>query len=238
MKRLTALLWLAVFAGLLVYLGFTAWLALAGLVYPYQFDYGEGAMLEQARLISQGRSIYKGMEGYPYAFSNYPPLVQALAALLVPLLGVTYAAGRIWNVLALFGLAALIYHVVRRQGGDRRRPLPWPPCASPARPTSTTGRPSSGWTCRACALRPGRGGGGRGGQDRAAVLGARPGGRALCGGLYSKHSYLAAPAAAFALPVGAATAATRCACWPPRWCWAAGSSWPSTAATAGAFALT
>ena len=87
-KRINLLLWLVVFAVLLVYLGFTAWLAAAGLAYPYQLDYGEGAMLEQAKLISQGRSIYKGMEGYPYAFSNYPPLVQTLAAILIPALRV------------------------------------------------------------------------------------------------------------------------------------------------------
>ena len=78
-------------------------------------------MLDQARLISQGQSIYKGLEGYPYAFSNYPPLLQTLAALLIPLLGVTYAAGRVWNVAAIVALAALIYHVVRVRGAATAR---------------------------------------------------------------------------------------------------------------------
>jgi hypothetical protein len=119
MKRISLVLWLGVFAALLIYLGFTVWLAGAGLVYPYQLDYGEGPLLDQARLLSQGRSIYKSVEGYPYAFSNYPPLLQTLAALLIPLLGVSYTAGRVWNVLAVFGLGALIYHAVRKQGGDR-----------------------------------------------------------------------------------------------------------------------
>ncbi len=119
MKRLPALLWTAIFAGLLVYAGFTAWLAISGLTYPFQLDYGEGAMLDQARLISQGQGIYKGLAGYPYAFSNYPPLLQTLTALLIPVMGVTYAAGRVWNVAAIVALAALIYHVVRVRGGDR-----------------------------------------------------------------------------------------------------------------------
>ena len=77
-------------------------------------------MLDQARLIWQGQSIYKGLDGYPYAFSNYPPLLQTLAALLIPLLGVSYATGRVWNVVSIVALAALIYHVVRVRGGDRR----------------------------------------------------------------------------------------------------------------------
>jgi hypothetical protein len=120
LTRLPALLWLAVFAGLATYAAFTAWLALSGLTYPYQLDYGEGPLLDQARLIWQGQGIYKGLEGYPYAFSNYPPLLQALAALLIPVLGVSYSAGRVWNVVSVAALAALIYHVVSVRGGDRR----------------------------------------------------------------------------------------------------------------------
>ncbi len=119
MTRLIPWLWGAVFAGLLAYLGLTIWLAISGLAYPYQLDYGEGPMLEQAGLLARGLSIYKPIEGYPYAFSNYPPLLQALSALLVPLFGLTYAVGRVWNVIAIAALTALIYHVVRRQGGDR-----------------------------------------------------------------------------------------------------------------------
>jgi len=116
-------LWLVILAGLAVYLSFTAWLAIAGLLYPFQLDYGEGIMLEQARLLSQGRSIYKGLEGYPYAFSNYPPLMQAMAALLIPYLGINYAVGRLWNVLALGLLGLLLYYLVKRQTGDRRAAL-------------------------------------------------------------------------------------------------------------------
>ena len=110
---------MAVFAGLLTYAAFTVWLALSGLAYPYQLDYGEGPMLDQARLIWQGQGIYKGLEGYPYAFSNYPPLLQTLAALLIPLLGVSYSTGRVWNVVSVVALALLIYHLVRVRGADR-----------------------------------------------------------------------------------------------------------------------
>lgn len=112
-------LWLAALAGLATYVGFTIWLAVAGLLYPYQLDYGEGIMLEQARLLSQGKGIYKGLEGYPYAFSNYPPLMQAVAALLIPYLGINYAVGRIWNVLSLGLLGLFLYYIVKRQIGDQ-----------------------------------------------------------------------------------------------------------------------
>lgn len=112
-------LWLATLAGLTTYVGFTIWLAIAGLLYPYQLDYGEGIMLEQARLLSQGKSIYKGLEGYPYAFSNYPPLMQAMAALLIPYLGINYVVGRVWNVLSLGLLGLLLYYIVKRQIGDK-----------------------------------------------------------------------------------------------------------------------
>ena len=61
MKRTNLVLWLAVFTVLLVYLGFTAWLAVAGLAYPYHLDYTEGVLLEEPRLISRDHSIYKGM---------------------------------------------------------------------------------------------------------------------------------------------------------------------------------
>lgn len=195
--HINRLLWLTVFAVLLVYLGFTAWLALSGLAYPYQLDYGEGAMLEQANLISQGRSIYKGMEGYPYAFSNYPPLVQALTALLIPVLGVTYTAGRIWNVLALFGLAALAFHVVRRLGGGRTAALLAALCfaGSPYiyhwAPLYRVDLPGLAFAALGVAVvaAAGRSVPRRWASYLAALL--------FVAALYSKHSYLAAPAAAF-----------------------------------------
>ena len=194
-------------------------------------------MLEQARLISQGRSIYKGMEGYPYAFSNYPPLVQALAALLIPLLGVTYAAGRIWNVLALFGLAALIYHVVRRQGGGapgrcRGRPVLRRLALHLSLGAALPCGPAGAGLCG-----PGRGGGGRGGQDRAAGLGARAW-RPSSSWRRSTPSTATWPRRRRPLPTcGCSGAAMPCACWPPRCCWAAGSFSPSTGPPPAPFAL-
>lgn len=115
------ILWLVALAGILYLAGLTAWLGLAGLGFPYQLDYGEGFLLHFVRAWSQGQPIYKGIEGYPYVMANYPPLTLALALALTPLLGISYAAGRIWILLAITAATGLIVAWVRREG---RRWLP------------------------------------------------------------------------------------------------------------------
>lgn len=38
-------------------------------------DYGEGPLLNQARLLAEGRPIYRpNLNDYPYTVANYPPL--------------------------------------------------------------------------------------------------------------------------------------------------------------------
>ena len=111
------LLWLVALAAVLYLAGLTAWLGLAGLAFPYQLDYGEGFLLHFVRAWSQGEPIYKGIEGYPYVMANYPPLTLVLALALTPLLGITYAAGRIWTLLAIAAATALVLAWVRREGG-------------------------------------------------------------------------------------------------------------------------
>ncbi len=111
------ILWLAALAGALYLAGLTLWLAITGLGFPYQLDYGEGYLLHFVQAWSQGEPIYKGIEGYPYVTANYPPLVMVLALVLTPLLGISYAAGRIWAFLAVAATTALIVAWVHRDGG-------------------------------------------------------------------------------------------------------------------------
>jgi 4-amino-4-deoxy-L-arabinose transferase-like glycosyltransferase len=106
-SRLAAILWLGVLLALAAYALLTVWFCLAGLAYPYQLDYGEGMMLAKARMLAQGQQIYKQAAGFPYFFANYPPVMFALAAGLVRLLGTSFLAGRISAVLATLLLAAL-----------------------------------------------------------------------------------------------------------------------------------
>ncbi|MBM4431374.1 MAG: hypothetical protein FJ026_13675, partial [Chloroflexi bacterium] len=107
LPRLAAVLWLGVIIALAAYALLTLWFCLAGLNYPYQLDYGEGMMLAQAKMLAQGQQIYKPAAGFPYFFANYPPVMFALAAALVHLLGTSFLAGRIIAVPATLLLAIL-----------------------------------------------------------------------------------------------------------------------------------
>ena len=113
-------MWALALAGLIYLVGLTIWLGVTGLLFPYQLDYGEGFLLHFVRAWSQGEPIYKGAEGYPYVMANYPPLTMVLALALTPVLGITYAAGRVWTLLAIVVLAVIIFAWVARYGFGRR----------------------------------------------------------------------------------------------------------------------
>ncbi len=112
--------WFAVWIALAIYFLLTLWLGIVGLIYPYQLDYGEGIVLWFARELVHGHPIYKGLAGYPYASSNYPPITFLLTAVLMPIFGEGYVAGRLLNLASAFLVAALIYHIVRDESGNRR----------------------------------------------------------------------------------------------------------------------
>ncbi|RPI51629.1 MAG: hypothetical protein EHM56_09305, partial [Chloroflexi bacterium] len=116
-------LWALALAGLVYLAALTLWLAVAGLFFPYQLDYGEGFLLHFVREWSQGEPIYKAAAGYPYILANYPPLDILLALALVPLVGLGYAAGRIWTLVAIVAVAALVAAWVRREAQAGRRPV-------------------------------------------------------------------------------------------------------------------
>lgn len=111
---LTWALWALALCGLLYLVGLTVWLGVTGLTFPYQLDYGEGVLLHFVREWAHGQPIYKAIEGYPYITSNYAPLTILLALLLTPALGITYTTGRLWTLLAILAIAAIIGGWVRR----------------------------------------------------------------------------------------------------------------------------
>ncbi len=117
---LTRFPWLLVWVGLGIYGSFSLWLGVAGLVYPYQLDYGEGIVLWFAQQLEHGHSIYKGLTGLPYASSNYPPLAMLLSAILMPILGESYASGRLLNLGSALLVAALTYRIVATETSSRR----------------------------------------------------------------------------------------------------------------------
>lgn len=116
---LSRFLWFAIWIALAVYFLLTLWLGFVGLVYPYQLDYGEGIVLWFAREIAHGHSIYKGLAGFPYASSNYPPITFLLTAALMPIFGDGYVVGRLLNLASALIVATLIYRIVRDESGNR-----------------------------------------------------------------------------------------------------------------------
>jgi hypothetical protein len=112
-------LWALALAGLLYLVGLTVWLGLSGLAFPYQLDYGEGTHLFYTKQLALGQPIYRPIGQYPYITSNYAPLPFLLALALTPILGFTYAAGRLWTLLAVVTIVALVFVWVRRETGRR-----------------------------------------------------------------------------------------------------------------------
>ncbi len=117
LRWLTRALWALALAGLAYLAGMTAWLGITGLLFPYQLDYGEGVLLHFVREWTQGRPIYRAIGEYPLITSNYPPLAILLAMALTPVLGLTYATGRIWTLLAIAAICAIVAAWVRQAGG-------------------------------------------------------------------------------------------------------------------------
>ena len=127
-------LWALALAGLIYLVALTVWLGVSGLFFPYQLDYGEGFLLHFVQTWSQGGPIYKGAEGYPYIMANYPPLTMVLALALTPVLGITYATGRVWTLLAIMALAVMIFAWVGWYGlgRTRRGAVRWLPAVAAA----------------------------------------------------------------------------------------------------------
>ncbi len=115
MNTLARFLWGLVWFSALTYLALTLWLGLAGLVYPYQLDYGEGIVLWFAQQLAHSQPIYKGLADFPYASSNYPPVAMLLSAMLMPVFGEGYVSGRVLNLGAALIVAALIFRIVQAE---------------------------------------------------------------------------------------------------------------------------
>lgn len=110
-------LWALPLAGLGALAGFTAWFSVWALSYPAQLLHGDGWMYVFARRLAAGEALYKPLTEFPFGTCNYPPLPFLLANLAFPLTGSSYAAGRIWSLLATLAVAGLLFVWVRRETG-------------------------------------------------------------------------------------------------------------------------
>lgn len=81
-------------------------------------DYGEGPLLNQARLLAEGWPIYRpDLSDYPYTVANYPPLYPLAVSLVGRLMGFSYATGRVVSVLATLvcslALGLIVFQITR-----------------------------------------------------------------------------------------------------------------------------
>lgn len=97
--------------------------------FPYQANYGEGAILYQTHLLLQGRSPYHNDAGPPFIVANYPPVYLVATALLEGLgLGPGFAAGRLLSAAAV-AVAALFIGLGVRTTVAAGAPRPSPAAA-------------------------------------------------------------------------------------------------------------
>lgn len=85
------------------------------IIYPYQIDYGEGFLLNQAKLISSGNWIYKDINEPPFLMSNYPPIYPAVVSLFILFFGVSFMWGRLISAISTFITGLLIYKIVSKK---------------------------------------------------------------------------------------------------------------------------
>jgi hypothetical protein len=92
----------AVQVGVLVYhLG-------AEVAFPYDLNYGEGYVLNDAVRLAHGEALYVDLQQFPMVRSPYPPLYPLVWSALVPLAGPALWPGRALSVLSLLGIAAVV----------------------------------------------------------------------------------------------------------------------------------
>ena len=86
--------------------------------YPFEIDYGEGIVWQQAELFGTGR-MYAPVTGFPFLVFHYPPLYYALVAAIRPVFDDGLAAGRAVSAMSSMGLATLVAWIVVRASPPR-----------------------------------------------------------------------------------------------------------------------
>ncbi len=92
----------------------------ANIGFPYQIDYGEAPLVDQAARLASGESIYQpDLTAPPYTISNYPPLYMATLAAFVPIAGEAFWPGRLVSALSALLAALFIGLIVLEATRDR-----------------------------------------------------------------------------------------------------------------------
>ena len=78
------------------------------LAFPYDLNYGEGYVLNDAVRLSRGESLYVDLQQFPMVRSPYPPLYPLIWSFLEPISGPAFWPGRLLSVVSLVGIGALV----------------------------------------------------------------------------------------------------------------------------------
>jgi 4-amino-4-deoxy-L-arabinose transferase-like glycosyltransferase len=79
------------------------------IAFPFNVDYGEGPVLDQALRLAQFQSIYpRDLSQLPFTIGNYPPLYHILQLPFAWLFGPAFWYGRVINLLSILVTAVLI----------------------------------------------------------------------------------------------------------------------------------
>ena len=76
--------------------------------FPYELNYGEGYVLNDAVRLAAGQPIYVDLQQFPMVRSPYPPLFSIVWSWLVRFSGPALWPGRLLEVLSLGGILALV----------------------------------------------------------------------------------------------------------------------------------
>ena len=96
--------------------------AARAILFPFPFDYGEGPLLEQGRILARGGNIYRAhVDDYPFLIANYPPVFPAILAVANLVLGPSYAVCRIVTTLATLACAYFVSSIVKSASGSSDR---------------------------------------------------------------------------------------------------------------------
>jgi hypothetical protein len=99
---------------LLLYLVVLFAYARSVLLFPFDYDQGEGFELYDAVRLARGENIYLDNTVFPYYASNYPPVYRALLTPLVALLGPKLWVGRALAFAFTLALGGVIFIAARR----------------------------------------------------------------------------------------------------------------------------
>ncbi|MCB9454636.1 MAG: hypothetical protein H6671_01470 [Anaerolineaceae bacterium] len=89
------------------------------MLFPFDYDQGEGFELVDTVMFSRGEWPYQDTEIYPFYSSNYPPLFHVMAAPFVWVFGPAYWYGRLLGFLGTLVTAGAIALAVHREGQHR-----------------------------------------------------------------------------------------------------------------------